>query len=809
MFKNYIKIAWRTLLQSKGMSFLNIGGLAIATAGSILILLWVQNEISFDNYHKDADRINLLVVYDTTRAEYAVQTPFPAYSAIQEAVPEVELVTIAQPSDWSSYIFEINGSRFLEKNALYVDSNWTKMFTYQVIKGSLRDFTKSTNKVILSESKAKKYFGDLPPLEQSIYIDSEPYTIAAIVKDVPANSSFQQDMLIPNAILKKSRVGKSPIDVWWRYSQLLFVKLSAKADVQLTESKITEQFLKNQREPGSWSSKSRLIPLLDLHNKQELDEGFIKHGNPQSVRIFTILAVLLLITASINFVNLSIARISLRMKEIGVRKVVGAAKKQLFVQVMVETTLSIMLAIGLALLLAVLVLPYFNAFTEKHFVISLFDSSIVLLLLLVFVVVVLLTGPYPAVVLSMLKPIGLLKDRNLGGLSRQGFRKVLVVGQLTLGIVVLVGIMTIYQQFSFIQQQVAGYQKEQVFKVVTPAPNYVIRADDQESIDRYSNSLNSFKTSLLSSSAIQTVSRTNGVSMINDKDVWSPEIDWIGYPKRQERVDVVQLLVDEDYGRIANLELQSGRWFDATDVSDKFNLILNETAVKAYGLKQPVVGTLFTGGMYGDGGIVIGVVKDFHHKSLHEKIDPVIISLDPHFPSMYLVKTHAGSVKKALEDVQAIWSDRFPDFPFEYTFLDEEFDQLYKEDRRALSFSFIFGGLSILISCLGLLGMIVAVTQQRTNEIGIRKVLGASVSGIVTLLSKDFVKLVLIAILIATPIAWWAMNKWLQDFAYRIEMQWWMFALAGVLAVVIALLTVSFQAIKAAVANPVDSLRDE
>lgn len=809
MIKNYVKIAWRTLLQNKGISLLNIGGLAIAMAGAILILLWVQNELRFDNYHKDANRINLLVQYHAEKEAYLSETPFPAYEAIQESIPEVEVLAMAQPSLWSENIFEVNGNRFKETQALFVDSNWTKIFTYKVLKGSLSDFTHHGNKVIISESKAKKYFGSLPPLDQTIYIDSIPYAVAAVIKDIPANSSIQQDVLIPNSTLLKNEKTRSQLEYWGYYSQLLFVKFLANSDLQQAAEKIDELFLKNQEWNKEASMKSQFIPLLDLHFKQELAGKFIKHGSVQSIRIFTLLAILLLVTASINFVNLSIARISLRMKEIGIRKIVGAAKRQLFIQVMVETILSIILSIGFALLLTIIILPYFNAFTERHFVFSLFDGHIALLVLSVFILALSLTGPYPAWILAMLKPIGLLREHTSGILSRQGFRKVLVVVQLTLAVVMLISIMTIYNQFSFIQQQVAGYQKDQVFKIITPPPSYNIYAYDRKAVDRYTNGLVSLKTSLLSSSAIQSVSRVNGVSMIDDKRAGPSGLSWIGYPEMEKEPDAIQLWVDEDYGQTSNLHLESGRWFDSSNVSDKNNIILNETAVKAYGLKEPVIGTMFSGGINGTSGIVIGIVKDFHHKSLREKIDPVIISIDPFMAATFIIRAHTGSVKKALDDVQAIWASRYPSHPFEYTFLDEEFDKLYKDDRKALSFSFVFGGLSILISCLGMLGMVMVTTQQRTKEIGVRKVLGASVSSIVTLLSNDFIKLVLIAIIIASPVAWWAMNTWLKDFAYRIDVEWWMFTLAGILAITIALITVSFQTIKAARANPVDSLRDE
>src|SRR5699024_1049501 len=358
------------------------------------------------NYHKDSERINLLTQYHEEGDEFLSETPFPAYAAIQESIPEVEMLAMGQPSLWMGGVFEVNGHRFSEKNAMFVDTNWTKMFTYKVLKGSLADFNASANKVIITKSKSQKYFGDLPPLEQTLYIDSIPYTVAAVVEDIPANSSIQQDVLIPNRTLLGNKTKADRLKHWGFYSQLLFVKFAKHTNDQQIAEKVDKIFLKNQEWNKEAGIKTRFVPLLDLHFKQELAGDFIKHGNPTSVRIFTLLAILLLITASINFVNLSIARISLRMKEMGVRKVVGAGKGQLFTQVMVETTLSIVLAIGIALLLTILALPYFNNFTGKHFVINLFDGPIALLLLSVFIFVLVLTGPYPAWVLARLNPIG-------------------------------------------------------------------------------------------------------------------------------------------------------------------------------------------------------------------------------------------------------------------------------------------------------------------------------------------------------------------------------------------------------------------
>jgi putative ABC transport system permease protein len=415
-------------------------------------------------------------------------------------------------------------------------------------------------------------------------------------------------------------------------------------------------------------------------------------------------------------------------------------------------------------------------------------------------------------VLAMLTPIGLLKNQVLAGISKQGFRQVLVTGQLVFSVVLLVGIFTIYYQFAFIQQQTESYQKEQVFRLHVPLP-LGFGFGDTEAKERHRSRVNSIKTSLLASSAIQSVSQVNGTSILDDKRKQPVDISWHAYPKPQEPTEAVMIWADENYAELANLTLVSGRWFDGENTADFNNLIINETAVKFFDLQEPVVGTLFSTRSNRSGseeiGNIIGVVKDYHHKSLHEKIDPIVFSLDPYGASSYLVKVNPGNTNQALVHAKKVWNEFTPEHPFEYAFLDEEFDRIYKDDRRALTLSVAFGGLSLLLSSLGLLGMISVSVQQRTKEIGIRKVMGANVTLILALLSKDFVKLTLIAFAIATPIAWHVMNRWLENFAYRIDMDWWLFAGAAVITVVMAVFAVSSQTLKAALKNPVESLRTE
>lgn len=810
MLKNYCKLAWRNLGKGKLSSILNITGLAIAMAVAVLILLWVKNEASYDNYHPDAERIYLLTRYDTTNTSSASESsPLPAYQAVQSSVPEAELITMAAPTTWKNILFKVNGNVFTEKNALLVDSNWIKMFRYKVVEGSLQRFTTQANSIVLTKSKAKKYFGDAPAITQTLLIDSVPFSVAAVVADNPVNSSFQQDVLIPNSFLLNKEAVRKSLDDWGYRSQLLFVKLKANTSAVTTAEKISGIFTSHQTWKTQSAEFSVLSPLTGLHFQKELNSTTFKQGNPQNIRIYTILAILLLATACANFVNLTVAQAGNRLKEIGVRKIMGASKKQLFGQVMAEIAFFILLSMALALVLAIVAMPAFNAFTEKNFALNIFDPSVASLLLSVFVFVLLFTGIYPALLLATLKPVGLLKNKAIANISRQGLRKVLVTGQLTLVVITLVGVITLQKQFRYIQQSTSSYQQGQVFKFRALAPEAPIKMSDENAISQRISYLKNIKTNLLKSSAIGSVSLVNGVSMFDQKNKMASDITWTGYPVPEQKPEVVQLWVDEDYRQVANLTMKSGRWFDTQNISDKNNLVLNETAVKTLGLKEPVVGSTFSGGVHDNSGVVIGVVKDFHHKSLHEKIDPLVISMDPFMGVVYYVKAHGKNIDKAVKEAEAVWAANYPGKPFEYVFLDEEFDKLYKEDQKALTFSMLFGGLCIVLSALGLLGLVMVSAQQRVKEIGIRKVLGASVAGIVTMLSRDFVKMVLLAAIIGFPIAWWAMNRWLADYAYRVTLEWWMFAAAGGIALFVTLLTIAIQAMKSAMANPVKSLRSE
>ncbi len=810
MIKNHLKIAWRTIFRNPAQSAIVIGGLATSLAVVLLILLWVQNELSYNNYYTDADRIFLLSEIDERDGGVREETPYPIYEVAQSDIPEVEQAAVGFDGKSVDLVFDVDGRKFYEREALFIDSNWLRFFDYRLVDGSFVHFRDEPNVIAISESKAKQYFGHDTAVGKTIVVDSIPTIVTAVFADVPTNSSFRQGILMPLPSLFKKRNYQRFKDDWGGYLPFIFMKLHHSADPTAVASKITPFFKKNQAYRKGTKYHHQLVRLTDIHLG---GHGFsrLPQGNKNTIVIFSVLALLLLLTASVNIVNLAIARMTARHKEVGIRKVTGATNGQLFGQVITETLVTIVICAMLTILLLIGMLPYFNRYFETALVFSPFDPDTLMIVITTFGAVTLLTGVYPALLTGKTSPLQLFRGMAIGQSDNKRFREVLMVGQMVLAVVMLVAVVVIHTQFKYIQQTADAYQMDQVFSFRRPNMGLSFFAGSPEHQD-FIRQLNTIKQDISQHSSVKAVTRVNGVSLIDQTNKRGIAYDWTGYPKLEEQAQAVVMWIDHDYSKLADVQLVAGRWFHVDNTSDHRNILINETAVKAFGLKEPVVGTTFdVMGIYQ--GTVIGVVKDFHHASIHQPIEPVVFELDQGgtggMGGKFMVEAHGGRIAEALAATETIWNRHYPGKPFEYVFLDEEFDRLYKDDQKALVLSLVFAGLSLLISALGILAMAMFTTQRRVKEIGIRKVLGASVSGILVLLSKDFMKLVLIAVVIASPVAWWAMNKWLEDFAYRIDIQWWMFSVAGLVAVVIALLTMSWQTIRTAVANPVDSLRDE
>lgn len=632
---------------------------------------------------------------------------------------------------------------------------------------------------------------------QIIRIDSTSYKVQAVVKDNPANSSFQFNIFFPLLVhLSNPKVRKNEAS-WNSFSWQTYIQLNQNTKPVIVDKKLTELLKRKRNDSGMNVS---LTALKDMHFETGVGDMVIPHGDKKVVFIFAILGALLLFIACINYVNLATASASLRTKEISIKKIIGADRKLLFKQFVTESLLTGIIALTITLFIIQISLPFFNSFTGKNFIFSFTSLQIWEVLGGTFIITILLTSIYPSLLLSSFKPLNMLRGMNMLKMKNTTLRKALVVSQFTIAITLIIGTIVIFKQLNFIQQQNVGYNRSQIFAIEMPT----IWFNNHKEINK-TQYLQTLKQELLANSSIENVTITSG-SIINILMSMGGVVSWDG--KDADFNPTVSVMsVDPDFRKIFHLQLIEGRWFQSGNLQDRHNYILNETAIETFGLHKPYIGQRFI--FNNDTGQIAGIVKDFHYRSYHEKIGPMVLVNDAGWASNLYIKASPSKIPLALKTAETTWKNFFTKEPFEYNFLDEAFNQLYRSDLKTSTLIGLFACIAIIISCLGLFGLAAFTGEQRIKEIGIRKVLGATVANVITLLSKDFLKLVLIAFVIASPIAWWAMNKWLQGFAYRVNISLWVFVLAGILALLIALATVSFQAIKAAIANPVKSLRTE
>jgi len=802
MIKHYFKTAWRNLLRQRSNSIINVAGLSIGMAAALLIFLWVKNEFSFDNYHKDADKIyrvkNYLTVNKTDTWIWE-NSPYLLGDDAKQQIPEVLNVCRTRPFGYGTQYFNIKGEFYPEEACVYVDEEWFNVFDYQFTAGSAAAFNKHPFSLILTETKAKKYFGNENPLGRIIKIDTLNYEVQGVVKDNPVNSSFQYNVLIPLAARMANPRNKTNDESWENFNYQTFLRLMPFAGKDKVAKKL-EDIITKQRD--NENLKIGLIALKDLRFENDLQSSVIQHSNIKVVYIFMLLGILLLLIACINYVNLTTARATLRAKEVSIRKIIGAEKKQLFAQFIAESVLISIISLAVTFCLVQLLLPVFNRFTDTDFTLSFTSPGLWIIAGGTLLVTILLTGIYPAILLSSFKPLSIFRGINILQIKDGALRKGLVIVQFTISIVLIVGTIVIYRQLQFISNQNSAYNRSQILSVAVP---YKIWGKYEE--EKRKSLLGSFKKALLDQHNIVDVSLMMTESILNMESSSSGNnIDWDG--REKDFTPTISFFhVDTSFKGIVNLEMIAGRWYQPWNTADVHNAVLNETAVRELGIRKPVVGQRFVS--RGDTGVIIGVVKDFYYKSLHEKIGPVVIKTFDVNNSMFLIKTEPGKIKEAQEAAEKVWKDFFPEEPYASGFLDEEFDKLYRADNKASALIWGFSIIAIFISCLGLFGLAAFTAQKRNKEIGIRKILGASITNIVSLLSREFVYMVLLSMLIAFPVAWFAMNSWLENFAYRINIAWWIFLTAAVLSLTIAIITVSIQAIKAAVANPVKSLKTE
>jgi predicted permease len=799
MFKNYFKTAWRNLWRHKGMTFINVGGLGMGMAATVLIILWVQNELSFDQQQRDSAfiyRIKPHLRVSKNETWLWETAPYILAEHAGTEIPEVGLIARLKPNNDGDLILHQGDKLISAKKSAFVDGNWFKLFHYEFLEGSADAFNKNPFSLILTASTAKKFFGGHDAVGRILRMDTTNYQVQGVVKDNPANSSFQYDVLVPIASGMITEQQKNNALQWGNYNFVTFLKLKGKSNPAGVSAKlisIMRQYKKDDKGQTTFS----LVNIKDLHFENDVMNSSFIHGNRTVVNVFMVLAGLLLITACINYVNLTTARASLRSREVSVRKIVGAGRLQLFGQFMSESFLVSLFALALSVLLVQVSMPWFRTFTGKAFGEPLSSPVTWLIIGVTLAVSFLLNGLYPAALLSSFRPVSVFRGKSLLNFKDTGLRRVLVVLQFTISVILITGTIVIYSQLQFMKNIDPGYRRAQVFSFDFPFWN--ITGFDFKKGDAL---LNTVKQEFKSHAATANVALA-GTGLVNYNSQSSGNFDWKGRPK-DFNPSFAPLTADADFQRLMHIRIKEGRWFN-NSLPDKHNVLLNETAVELLHLAKPVIGQVFM--HHGDTGVIIGIVKDFHYKSLHEKIGAMLISNG--VGNGIYIKTNPGKTAAAIAVAGKIWKQYFPEQPFTYDFLDESYNNLYQAEQQSAELITLFSGIAILLSALGLLGLAAFAAEQRVKEIGIRKVLGASVQHIVSMLSVDFIKMVMIASLIAFPVAWWAMSKWLQDFAYRINLSWWIFGAAAAVALIVALITVSVQSVRAAVANPVKSLRSE
>jgi putative ABC transport system permease protein len=797
MIKNYVKTAFRSLKKNVGFTLINVFGLALGLATCLLILFYVFDELSYDRYNVNADRIyrvNFDIKFGGNASSYAI-TPPPLAGALTANFPEVEKAARL----YHDYGVRVRkGNEYIqEEKVVYADPGIFDIFSFPAVEGNPVTGLAQPNTVAITASTAKKYFNKTNVIGQTLWVNNKKaYKIVAVLRDLPKQSHFDFDFFISLA----SRPENTDHN-WYSYSVNTYMLLRPNADYKKLETKFPNFIKKVALHPnddlGEKSGnyfKMNLTPLTEIHLQSNRQYELGINGNIQYVYIFGALALFILLVACINFMNLSTARSSKRAREVGVRKVLGSTRQNLIFQFLSESIIVTLAAALLALLAAYIMLPWFNQLSGKSLTVPahyLLTASGALLVITLFVGV--FAGAYPAFFLSGFKPISVLKGK-LPAFEGVKFRSFLVVFQFAISIVLIIGTVVIYNQLRYIQNKNLGYNRHEVLVI----KNTQVLNNQAKTLQQQIKQLPGVE-SVTMSGYLPTTSNRNPDAVFSTK---------VANPKSAVMTEIWS--VDENYINTLGMQVLQGRNFSPGRVSDSTGIIINEAAAKLLGyLADPLNKKLYTFSVnHNREYTIIGVVKDFNFNSLKSNVTPVVMILGEDRGALS-VKVNTANIQGLVGRIENSWKGISPNQHFNYSFMDADFDALYHSEQRMGKLFVIFTSLSIIIACLGLFGLAAHAAEQRDKEIGIRKVLGADVLTIVLLLSKAFIRLVVIAILIATPIAWLLMNRWLQDFAYRITVQWWMIFAAGLGAVAIAVLTISYQSIKAASVNPVKSLRSE
>ncbi|MGB7394642.1 MAG: ABC transporter permease [Pricia sp.] len=783
MFKNYLKIAWRNLWKNKGYSALNIFGLAIGITCASLIFLWVEDEINFDSVFPKQDEIYYLPTNQQYEGEWRTfySTPGPLAKDLKDEIPEI----VRSARTWSENLLFTEGENALNRRGRYADADFLEMFSLTFIEGNSKRAFDRPDAIVLTRETATQLFGkNTQALNKVLRVNNKDnYTVTGIVEDLPENVSFGFEWLVPFERYSKG------VDWMKEYGSNFadtFVELSPEADFETVDAKVRKMIPSKTDEVTTYAF---LHSIKDWHLRSDFQDGKKVGGKITYVRLFTLIALIILLIACINFMNLSTARSEKRAKEVGVRKVLGSGKRRLIFQFIAEALITATLAAVVSVLLLMILLPQFNILIEKSLELRLTDPMHIGSLVGITLICGLLAGWYPAFYLSSFKPIEAVKGVKSKDSSATWIRKGLVVSQFTISIVFIISTIIVYQQVQHVKSRNLGYNKENLIKMDVNG-------------DMVKN-FNPIRKDMMASGTVENVGLNNSNVLSGGNN--GSGLTWQGGTKTED-VLISFRYVSPDFLKTTGMEIVEGRGFSDDMAKDSTNTLISESFAKLMGEGSAIGKTVTRNRPY----TVIGVVKDYLYGDMYGNSDPVMYFHNPGFANFMYVRTKSGvAMTETLAAMEGVMKKYNPAFPFEYEFVDEAFNARFQSEKLIGSLSLIFALLAIIISCLGLFGLSAYTAEQRRKEIGVRKVLGSSVPGIVRLLSKDFLRLVFIALLFAIPFAWWGMYRWLESFAYHIEINWWVFVLAGLAAVCIALLTVSFQAIKAANANPVKSLRTE
>lgn len=804
MLKNYFKTAFRYLWKNKSVSLLNIIGLALGLAVCMLIALYVIDELSYDKYNERAERIFRLEFHAKIGNELHVRTvPAAMGPALVEEYPKIEkFVRILEDNGGSKLSVKKGSETFIEPNAVFADSTLFDVFTLPMVSGNPREALKRPGSIVIAERMAKKYFNSTNVIGKTLTINEhDTYIVTGVIRDMPAQSHVHYNFIRPMSEVRDSR-GK-----WWLsngFVTYILVKPGTTAltidnylndltkkyiEPQLTEvTKFTISDLAKKGEFINYAS----IPLTDIHLHSNVTDEKEASGNIQYIYLFVVIAFSIVFIACVNFVNLSTAHSAGRAKEIGIRKVLGSQRFLLIYQFLIESVITCFIALVLALFIAAFLLPFFNQLSGKEITLKVIYSPLVLsFLILSGMFIGIMAGIYPALFLSSFRPMRVLKGKLALGLRRSTLRNFLVVFQFTAAIVLIISTLIVFRQLNFLQNKKLGYNREQILIIHNTYP-----------LGKYAKA---FRDRVLQLPGVEaaTMTRFLPTNINNDKFLFSKNAAM----GDDVAMGLVNWFVDADYIPTLGMKMLKGRNFSAQIASDSSSIIINETAEKLLQFKDPLNKYL-----YGNQEKlkIIGVMRDFNAGSLHSKIEPLILRLS-HETGSIAFRVSGKNLPELIEKIKGNYYsiDKMAGQPFMYSFMDDDYNSLYISEQHVSKLFLVFAFFAISIACLGLLGLITYTAHQRSKEMSIRKVLGAGVRNIVYILTKDFLKLISLAIVLAFPIGWWLMHQWLQDFAYRVEIRWWIFATGGILALVIALVTISSQALRVARSNPVKSLRSE